>query len=658
MAVKALQARTDSIPLDNAEIMSWRWVGVAICVAAFLLRLWTLDAHGLWYDEAISVETASDGLNAIFNNRFGWVGNQTPLHYLIVWLTIQPLDPAVTTLLVRLPSALAGVLMVFITFRLGDIFFGRQQAVVAALLVTLSTTALDYSQDIRPYSVTATMVVLAVFCLVKIGRVEEGKPAASPLWWALFVLSTVVAVYNSYTALIMAVPSLMVVFVWAALAWKRANWGWSVAPVSALAGLGVILVPAVFDVLRISGPSVNLGLLSLRGISDAAYDAWTWFMHFGITGQFEALLRVSLLLLIVVGVFFSLYRRTNSMSSGAAAASDIGPRPTSFGLWICLLFMFVPVLELIVYGTTRPALPRYILFVLPFLMLLVANGAHHVVKGLQSLIERRAQGTGRMYASLAFLPYVLLLTVFGFGALNYSTSAYAILADRADLRSAFSLLSSVATFNDVIVIANSPEHGMTVSDLYWKQAPPAPLYNALDPRVFKETEAATGKVYWVMATWDMYALEPYLAQDARWTSRYSNGRVIVLEEQISSAGIVENMAYMSDKLIASNPNDRLALSMRGSVHQYRREYREAAADYREAGKSIPVNLAKEFLSTAKGFAAIDNYHREWREILSAKLEDSGVPEVHRALAARLAAEGDTALSLQEAEIANLLESGK
>src|SRR5438477_10008090 len=135
-----------------------------IFLIGLVLRLATLDAHSLWYDEVLSIETAQRGLNAIFTDRFGWMLVQTPLHYFLVWLTIQPADPTSTSFLVRLPSALAGSLTILVVYGIGRELFGRAPGLAAALLVALSTVALDYSQDLRPYAILTLLTALSVYC--------------------------------------------------------------------------------------------------------------------------------------------------------------------------------------------------------------------------------------------------------------------------------------------------------------------------------------------------------------------------------------------------------------------------------------------------------------------------------------------------------------
>jgi len=84
---------------------------MGIFLLGLILRLGWINAYGLWDDEVLSVQTAHSGLSFVFTNRFGWIGTQTPWHYALTWLMSQPLDPATSSMLVRLPSALAGAFL-------------------------------------------------------------------------------------------------------------------------------------------------------------------------------------------------------------------------------------------------------------------------------------------------------------------------------------------------------------------------------------------------------------------------------------------------------------------------------------------------------------------------------------------------------------------
>src|SRR6476659_3705600 len=88
----------------------WKLLLGLVLLAGLGLRLYGLDSYSLWMDEVESIAMAQRGIAAIFGDRFGFYANQTPWHYLLVWLTIQPIDPATTSVLVRFPSVLTGAL--------------------------------------------------------------------------------------------------------------------------------------------------------------------------------------------------------------------------------------------------------------------------------------------------------------------------------------------------------------------------------------------------------------------------------------------------------------------------------------------------------------------------------------------------------------------
>ena len=643
--------------------MVMRRAGLLLFITALGLRLWGLDAHGLWYDETISVETAQHGLDAIFNQRFGWVGNQTPLHYLIVWLTIQPVDPTVTTLLVRLPSALAGALLVVLTYGLGRMMFGNWQGLLAGTLVALSTTALDYSQDLRPYSLATVLLVFAVYCLVKIGRPAGGQP--SRVWWALFALSLAGAMYTSYALSIMALPSLALCCVWAWWRWNTsvAGKGWRLRlwPALMLAVLGACLVPAALDLLKIPGAPFKWELLTLPAVSSALFNVWTWFTRFGLPSNIEIMVRITMLLLVGVGIYGGIYK----------ARANPSPR---FGLWICVLFLFFPVSELILYSLSRQGVPRYILFVLPFYYLLVANGAHLLSSAISRLVNHRGESDARGTApgpgmlDPFYVPLIqasvagILVLVFALGYYNYSTpGGYTTLAPtRFDFRDAYRMLKVVASPDDTIIIANDPQHGETISDFYWLGSPPTATYSVLDPRLLDRVSG--GALYWVIANWDIDRIVPALASDSRWQAIYDNGRVLVLKEATPAGGdIGASLKYMGDKLNDVLPEGRLTYGVRGMAYEAAGDLHAAAEVYKQGGtsgdKTIGPNLGTEFLNTAIGFGVRGDWYRAWREALAARLEHASSPQVYRWLAQRLDAEGYTALARQQEALARLLGEG-
>jgi 4-amino-4-deoxy-L-arabinose transferase-like glycosyltransferase len=637
-----LPLATTSTPISRlqasllARIRLADWVAaLALFVFALVLRVYCLDCHGLWYDEVTSVETAQRGFDAIFNQRFGWLANQTPWHYVLVWLTVQPVDPTTTTLLVRLPSVLAGAGTCALTYGLGRLFFGRAQGTAAAVLVGLSVTSLDYSQDLRPYSVSAFLVTAAVYCLVN-ARFTGGRR----VWW-LFTLATIAAIYSSYTTLPLAAPTLLLCIFVVSLANRVGPFTFNTlrAPLWSLFVIILASFPVVLDLTKISGSAPALEALTPVGVSTNMYSYWTWYTRFGFPQGLEQTIQLTLLSLVLLGLFLH-------------ARNPQTGHSTRFGVWVCLLFVIVPVLELVVIGTTTVGMPRYILFVAPFYFLLVGNGLLALSSGISLALGRLIRKPSPAVSTLvAWLVVTLTAFPFGVGAHNYFTpQEYGQLTERADFRDSFHLLGTLVKQGDTVVLADNPEHGLAVGQFYAKGAPSTTIFAALDPRSYERK--AEGDIYWVVATWGMDRIEPWLTSDSWWSVIYSNHRVVVLKENLPQKGILPGAQHLAEKWLLLSPGSRLAWALRGSVYQARGEVEQAVAAY-NTGYS-PYNLSKEYLETADAFAVLGDPDKAWREAVTAKLEYAGSPEVHRWMAQALQAEGYAALSQTEARIAEML----
>ena len=189
---------------NNHHAFYTRLLLAGIFVLGVVFRFYCLDCHALWYDEVASIEVAQRGVAAILTDRFGWMYVQTPLHYLIIWLTIQPVDPTTTSVLVRLPSVLAGSVAPLVLYAIGRETFGRAQGLLAAALLAFSTIHLAYSGDARPYALLVLLTLTAIYSLI---RAEQ---TGLPKWWAAFAASMVINILNSYYVLTMVMPALSV----------------------------------------------------------------------------------------------------------------------------------------------------------------------------------------------------------------------------------------------------------------------------------------------------------------------------------------------------------------------------------------------------------------------------------------------------------------
>jgi uncharacterized membrane protein len=154
-------------------------------------------------DEVDSIAVAQRGLAASFGDRFGMFAEHTPWHYRLVWLTVQPLDPTTSSVLVRRPAALTGALLVPVVFALGREWFGRPAGLLAAALTAGSTTLLGAAQDLRPYAFLAFFTVLSVYCF------QVALRTGLAGWWAAWAAAMIANLLNNYTAITLVLPALL-----------------------------------------------------------------------------------------------------------------------------------------------------------------------------------------------------------------------------------------------------------------------------------------------------------------------------------------------------------------------------------------------------------------------------------------------------------------
>jgi hypothetical protein len=596
------------------------------------LRVNCLDCYSLWYDEVTSVETAQRGWEGIFGYRFGWVGNQTPLHYMLVWLTAQFADPVETSTWVRLPSALAGALTVLVVYRLGSVLFSRAHGLVAALLVALTPTLLDYSQELRPYSMLTFLTVLSVLCLIEAAR------GGRSWWWVGFALSTILNLLNSPVALTFVLPPLGLYVLW--LGWKlwRERSAGSEARrrflclIMSLLAIGCVALPTLMGILTVTRYVAEEGQLTIGSLISLLAVLAGWFTQIVIGGQLEVVVQVISLALAAAGAFLAIRAR----------------RDNGFAALPSLLFVVIPWITLAYFMSRYFVVPRYVLFSAPFFVLLVSYALLYPL-GLLKNIDGRVPSVVRVMSSL---PLVAAVSLLGVGAFNYVTVDMSdILPDRPDYRAATRYLDEEVGPEDIIVLADHNALGYTSAMFYWHNSPPVPVYDVRDPRL---AELVTNSdIFWVFG-----GMGPSLVEDL---SAASQGRhtttafraVVIVREQPQSATMLGNLDRMVKLLRALRPNHVPFIALEASLHQARGEVTEAVSDYYAAGEEGNKVLGNEYLRTAKGFAERGQMEEAWREANISKFMGPSNPELHSWMAEQLSAEG----SPSEAQVAQEIAEG-
>jgi hypothetical protein len=94
--------------------------------------------------------------------------------------------------ILRLPSAIFGVLTIALSYKVGKLFFGTKEGLVGAFLLSISTFHVYYSQEARMYTLLAFLSLLSLFFFYK--SITENRK----LLWLGFVLSTLLTLYTHF----------------------------------------------------------------------------------------------------------------------------------------------------------------------------------------------------------------------------------------------------------------------------------------------------------------------------------------------------------------------------------------------------------------------------------------------------------------------------
>ena len=301
-----------------------------VTLAGLALRL--AVPRGLWLDEAISVHQANLSFHDMFENlQFG--DRHPPLHHITLWLTVRAFGDG--EMAVRLPSLIAGTLVIPALYLLGRELYDRRTGLVAAAFGAASPLLIWYAQEARMYAFVTLFGLLALWTQLRAIR--------NPSWvnWAAYILATAALLWSHYFGLLLIGVQQLI---WVGVIIHRRRTGEPVRAIAlgfaySLAVLAIQLVPLItfaqkqFDSTEAAfgSPAGTYDTLSFYAVvSNMAWALWGYHPD-GITELLAAgwplLLLLSLLLLgrggsrqtiilavaaitpIVILVFVALYDR-------------------------------------------------------------------------------------------------------------------------------------------------------------------------------------------------------------------------------------------------------------------------------------------------------------------------------------------------------------
>jgi uncharacterized membrane protein len=163
-----------------------------LIVAGLALRL--AVPRGIWLDEAISIHQARLSLHDLFRNLY-YGDRQPPLYHLTLWLTIRAFGDS--EFAVRLPSLIAGTLVIPVLYELGRELYDRLTGLIAAAFAAVSPLLIWYSQEVRMYEFVALFGLLALLTQLRV--IRQG----TMLNWAAYILATAALLWSHYFGLLL-----------------------------------------------------------------------------------------------------------------------------------------------------------------------------------------------------------------------------------------------------------------------------------------------------------------------------------------------------------------------------------------------------------------------------------------------------------------------
>lgn len=181
--------------IPNRGILIGRLLFFILLLAA-VLRFYGLDRLGLWADELWVVMDSSQGSLRDMLLTVYYQDNHPPGYYLLSRYTQIVLGSS--DFAIRLPSALAGILLIAATFVAGRKHLSPEAALIAAVLVAGSYQAIYYSQEARANIFVALFSLLSLHYFRALALEEDVRPKNFMAFWLFATLNN----YFHYAGLV------------------------------------------------------------------------------------------------------------------------------------------------------------------------------------------------------------------------------------------------------------------------------------------------------------------------------------------------------------------------------------------------------------------------------------------------------------------------
>ena len=202
----------------------------ALTVGGLILRL--LASRGLWLDEATEVGQARMPYGAMLH-QLATTDVHPPLHHTVLWLTVRVFGDG--ELAVRLPSLIAGTLLIPVLYHVGCELYDRRAGLAAAALGAVAPFPVWYSEEARMYAFFMLFATVAVWMQMR--ALRRGNRAD----WIGYALASAALLYNQYFSVLLVLTQQVVFAIAFVRGDRRILRGW----LGSTALLALLVVPLV-----------------------------------------------------------------------------------------------------------------------------------------------------------------------------------------------------------------------------------------------------------------------------------------------------------------------------------------------------------------------------------------------------------------------------
>lgn len=160
---------------------------LAVLLLGLFLRLYDLGGESIWVDEGFSVRVSRLALPDLLDASIQG-DRHPPLYHLILHGWIGQFGTSEVA--VRFPSAVFGVLSIWLMYAVGRLLLGVEAGLLSALVLAMSEFHIRYSQEARMYALLVLLTLASMYFFLRLLNREDK-------WtWVGYVVCTALLLYS------------------------------------------------------------------------------------------------------------------------------------------------------------------------------------------------------------------------------------------------------------------------------------------------------------------------------------------------------------------------------------------------------------------------------------------------------------------------------